>query len=293
MIGSTPRPALRPVPLELPGRGTTVVWDSGARDSGGPALVLLHGVAMTAALNWSGVLPALARRYRVVLFDQRGHGEPLRRGPFRLEDCADDVAAVAARLGIDRVVPVGYSMGGLVAQLVWRRHRRLTAGLVLCSTSRNVAGSPWERSVAMALPGWLAAAAFVPGMHALRADVVGTALLDRDTDPADRERAVAQMRRTTLLDALGAVQAVCSFSSHSWIGGVDVPVAVVITRDDRVVAPARQHKLARAIPGSTVVEVDGGHDVFLEAPGRFATALLTACAAVTEADLGDGVAGAG
>jgi 3-oxoadipate enol-lactonase len=292
MIGSSPRPTLRPVPLELPGRGTTVVWDSGG-PPGAPALVLLHGVAMTAALNWSGVLPALAGRYRVVLFDQRGHGEPLRRGPFRLEDCADDVAAVAARLGLDRIVPVGYSMGGLVAQLVWRRHPRLTAGLVLCSTSRNVAGSPWERSVAVALPGLLAAAAFVPGMHALRADVVGTALLDRDTDPADRERAVAQMRRTTLLDALAAVQAVCAFSSHTWIGGLDVPAAVVVTRDDRVVPPSRQHKLARAIPGSTVVEVDGGHDVFLDAPGRFAAALLAACRAVTGAGLGDGVAGAG
>src|SRR4051812_34376179 len=292
MIGSTARSMLRPVPVELPGRGTTVVWDSGG-PPGAPALVLLHGVAMTAALNWSGVVPVLAAQYRVVLFDQRGHGARLRRGPFRLEDCADDAAAVAARLGIGRIVPVGYSMGGLVAQLLWRRHPRLTAGLVLCSTSRNVAGSPWERSVAITLPGLLAAAAFVPGMHTLRADMVGTALLDRDTDPTDRRRAVEQMRRTTLLDALAAVQAVCAFSSHTWIGAVDVPTAVVLTRDDRVVPPSRQLKLARAIPGSTLVEVDGGHDVFLGAPGRFAAALLSACHAVTAADLGDEVAGAG
>jgi 3-oxoadipate enol-lactonase len=292
MIGSRSRSTLRPVPLVLPGRGPTTVWDSGG-PPGAPALVLLHGVAMTAALNWSEVLPVLAAHHRVVVFDQRGHGERLRRGLFRLEDCADDAAAVAAQLGIDRIVPVGYSMGGLVAQLLWRRHPRLTAGLVLCSTARNVAGSPWERSVAMALPGLLAAATLVPGMHVLRADLVGTALLDRDTDPADREWAVAQMRRTTLLDALAAVQAVCAFSSHTWIGAVDVPTAVVVTRDDRVVPPSRQLKLARAIPGSTVVEIVGGHDVFLDAPLRFAAALLSACDAVTAADLDDDVAGAG
>jgi hypothetical protein len=43
----------------------------------------------------------------------------------------------------------------------------------------------------------------------MHADTVGAALLDRDTDPADRSWAVQQMHRTTLIDALSAVQAVC------------------------------------------------------------------------------------
>ncbi len=76
------------------------------------------------------------------------------------------------------------------------------------------------------------------------------------------------------------MQAVAGFSSHAWIGTVDVPSAVVVTRHDRVVHPHRQHKLARALPRSTVVEIDGGHDVFLEAPARLAAAIEAACAAV-------------
>ncbi len=287
VIGSSPPPAVRRIPVSLPGRGRTVVWEAPG-PPGAPALVLLHGVTLTAELNWSGVIGTLARHYRVVALDLRGHGDGLRGRAFRLEDCADDVAAVAAGLGITRLVAVGYSMGGLVAQLLWRRHPDLTAGLVLCSTARNVAGSPWERSIALTLPGLLTAATLMPPMHALRADLVGSALLDHDTDPVDRAFALAQMRRTTLLDALAAVQAVCSFSSHSWIGAVDVPVAVVLTRDDRVVPARRQLKLARAIPGATVIEIDGGHDVFLDAPGRLAGALLTACSAVLEDGAADG-----
>jgi 3-oxoadipate enol-lactonase len=82
----------------------------------------------------------------VLAFDQRGHGRGLGwAGGYNLEDCADDVAAVAAALGIDRLIVAGYSMGGLIAQLVWRRHRPLTAGLVLCATARNMAGSPSAR----------------------------------------------------------------------------------------------------------------------------------------------------
>ncbi|HXV92988.1 MAG TPA: alpha/beta hydrolase, partial [Pseudonocardia sp.] len=256
-----------------------VVWEVPG-PPGAPALVLLHGVTLTSALNWSAVVGTLARSYRLILLDQRGHGDGLRCRTFRVEDCADDVAAVAAALGIPQVVAVGYSMGGLVAQTLWRRHPRLTAGLVLCSTARNVAGSPWERSVALALPGLVTAATFMPAVHALRADLVGMHLLDRDTDPADRRWALGQMRRTSLLTALSAVQAVCGFTSHSWIGAVDVPTCVIVTRDDRVVPAHRQHRLARAIPGSTLVEIDGGHDVFLDAPGRFAAAVLAACDAV-------------
>jgi pimeloyl-ACP methyl ester carboxylesterase len=231
-------------------------------------------------------VPVLAQDHRVLLLDQRGHGDGSPCSTFRLEDCADDVAAIAAQLGITRLTAVGYSMGGLVAQLLWRRHPRLTAGLVLCSTARNVAGSPWERAVALAMPGMVTAAALFPAVQLMRADIVGAALLDRDTDPADRAWAIQQMRRTTLITALSAVQAVCAFTSHAWIGSVDVPTAVVVTRDDRIVPARRQHKLARALPNSTLIEIDGGHDVFMDVPGRFAAAVQAACDAVHAAPSG-------
>ena len=281
MDGRTPAALLgvRTRSVDLPGRPGTPVWDV-AGPPGAPTLILLHGVTLTAALNWGGVVETLGRSYRVLFFDQRGHGPGSRGAPFRLEDCADDVAAIAGQLGIDQLIPVGYSMGGLVAQLVWQRHPHLVAGLVLCSTSRNVSGGPWEQSAALLMPGLVTAAMWMPGGQAMRADIVGAALLDRDCDPADREWALSEMRRTSLADALAAMQAVCEFTSHSWIGSVDVPTAVVVTRDDRVVPPGRQRKLARALPNAAVIEVDGGHDVFLDAPRRFAAALEAACTAV-------------
>jgi pimeloyl-ACP methyl ester carboxylesterase len=266
--------------VDLPGRPGSTVWDVPGPD-GAPTLVLLHGVTLTSSLNWGGVVETLSRRYRVVLLDQRGHGTAPRTSTFRLEDCADDVAALADHLGIDRLIPVGYSMGGQIAQLVWRRHRELVAGLVLCSTSRNMSGALWEQSAALVMPGLVAAAMWVPGARALRADLIGAALLDHDSDPSDRRWALAEMRRTSLVDALAAMQAVSEFTSHRWIGSVDVPTAVVVTRHDRVVHPGRQRKLALALPGSTVIELDGGHDVFLGSPRRFAAAVDAACAAAS------------
>lgn len=265
--------------MVLPHRGSTAYWDCPG-PAGAPTLLLLHGVTLTAAMNWSGVVPWLTEHYRVVAVDLSG---PVRRPVSGLEEYADDVAALLRALGIARVIPVGFSMGGLVAQSLWRRHPTLTAGLVLCSTSRNVAGSIWDHSVAQLLPALVATASWVPGMHVLGADVLGSSLLDTPLDPAARRWALAEMRRTPLLAALSVVQAACAFSSHTWIGDVDVPAAVVLTRHDRVVPPRRQWKLAQAIPGCSVHEMDGGHSVFLGAPRSFAATLLDACAAVSGA----------
>ena len=65
------------------------------------------------------------RQFNVVALDHRGHGRGLQSDePFRLADCADDVAALVDELGLGPVIVVGYSMGGPIAQLLWRRHPR-------------------------------------------------------------------------------------------------------------------------------------------------------------------------
>jgi pimeloyl-ACP methyl ester carboxylesterase len=242
-------------------------------------------VTLDADLNWSGVIPTLAEHFRVVTLDLRGHGVgPRVRLPYRLEDCADDVAAVVRALGTGPVVAVGYSMGGMVAQVFWRRYPELTAGLVLCATARNVSGSPLEQLTAMMMPFVVGAVGCIPPVFPLGADLVGARLLGEGLDRRVRRDALDRMRRIPLVTALAAMQAVCDFSSHRWISGVDVPTAVVVARHDRVVPPSRQWRLARALPGAEVVEVDGDHDVFLDAPGAFAHALVHACVAVGPAD---------
>ena len=144
--GKTPQPIdLPPGQLvDLPGRGTTCVIDRPG-PPGAPTLILLHALATTAALSWYPSLEALAEHYRVITFDQRWHGRGIRCETFRFEDCADDVVAVADAMGVDKFTVVGYSMGGAIAQLVWRRHRDRVEGLVLAATARNFRGKMTER----------------------------------------------------------------------------------------------------------------------------------------------------
>jgi pimeloyl-ACP methyl ester carboxylesterase len=78
-----------------------------------------------------------------------------------------------------------------------------------------------------------------------------------------------------------AAAALSRFSSREWIGDVDVPAAVVVTELDGIVPPARQHRLAAAIPGATVHPLAGDHDVCVARPKLFVPVLLDACRSVT------------
>ena len=267
--------------VELPGRGVTRVWEcTGPR--GAPTLMLIHGVTFTAELNWGTVFAPLSRHFRVIAIDLRGHGDGISTGGrFRLEDCADDIAALAQVLGISRFVAVGYSMGGMVAQLLYRRHPSLLSGLVLCATARNVLGSPADRLAALALPTWAAAIRWNPFLQPMSAELLGMALMGPVEDPDTARQARAQLRRTSLGTAISAVQSVCEFSSHSWIGQVNVPTAVVVTARDHIVPVSRQLRLARAIPGASVHEVDADHAMCVTRPQLFTQALLQACWSAT------------
>jgi 3-oxoadipate enol-lactonase len=264
--------------VELPGRGTTFVREV-TGPPGAPVVALLHGLSATGGLNWFPAFGALGRHFRVLAVDHRGHGRGIRtRQTFRLEDCADDVAALAGVLKVERLVAVGYSMGGPVAQLLWRRHRDLVCSLVLCATSRNFGGSLAERLFFSTLPVANAAIRLTP--RPLHREAVGRLLAVRPHDPPRRQWALDEFRRNSPRAVVQATGALGRFTSHRWIGEVDVPTAVVVTTRDRLVPPTRQRRLAAAVPGATVHPVQGDHDACVTAARRFVPALVEACQSV-------------
>jgi 3-oxoadipate enol-lactonase len=280
--------------VTLPGRGTTYVREA-AGPEGAPAVVLIHGLTMTGDLNWFGAFSELGRHFRVVAMDLRGHGRGMPAGwGFRLEDCADDVAALVRTLGISQVIVVGYSMGGLVAQLVWRRHPALVRGLVLCSTARNFHGSIAERLIGVFWPAVGVAAQLTPVLHLVGAHLVGANLLGPIEDAAIRHWAHREMARTSMATLAAAIDAVSVFTSHNWIGAVNVPASVVITTRDSVVPASRQLKLAGAIPGAVLHEIHADHGVCVRTPALFGRELVKACRSICdEAPDSDAVGGLG
>ena len=261
----------------LPGRGTTFVRELPGPPRA-PTLLLLHGWTASADLNWFTSFESLGRRYRVVAMDHRGHGRGIRsRRRFRLADCADDAAALLDELGTGPVIAVGYSMGGPVAQLLWHRHPDTVAGLVLCATTRSFATRTQEKLGFVAMGGASFAARLTPGVarQALARRIVG-----ERGDGSIASWIQREVQRTDWTAVLEAGNTLGRFDSSSWIGGVDVPTAVVATMLDGMVAPERQLALARSIPGATLHPVQGDHTSCVTDARRFVPALLAACSSV-------------
>lgn len=265
-------------PVHLPGRGTTVVWDV-AGPVGAPTVVLLHGWTATAQLNWSASVAGLAAHFRVVALDHRGHGHGIRSaGTFSLADCADDVAALVRACDLGPVVLVGYSMGGPIAQLVWRRHPDLVAGAVLCSTADVFAVSARDRRMFGVLDGLAAAARVGSLRHGIERVLRGLAAAKARTRTPGAW-ALEQIARHDWFAVLEAGRALGSHDARSWLGLLDGPTAVVVTTSDEVVPADRQRAMARRLADATVHEIDGGHAACFD-PASFGAAVVAACRSV-------------
>lgn len=275
--------------VELPGRGTTFVTDSPGPTPHAPTVVLLHALACTGLLTWFPVVEPLRRQARVITLDQRWHGRGIRGGPFRLEDCADDVAALLDVLGIEEALIAGYSMGAIVAQRVWRQHPRRVRGLVLAASTDHFQVTPYERLFFSALTAASAASRLLPGRP------VSPELADASTaspdagvaggaDVVDLERialerwALDQFRQTSPAGVTRALTALGRHHSRPWLDAVDVPTSVVVMTRDKVIPTSRQVHLIARIPGAEPYLVPAGHAGCVLDAERFAPVFLQAVA---------------
>jgi len=99
----------------------------------GPPLLFAHGLSANRNVSREELAP-LAGRFRIVVFDQRGHGDSTPIVDSRLYDpgaMAQDIAAILDHLGIERAIVGGESMGAATALLFAREHVERVGALML------------------------------------------------------------------------------------------------------------------------------------------------------------------
>jgi pimeloyl-ACP methyl ester carboxylesterase len=217
------------------------------RHGSGPALLLIPGLGADTRL-FAGLMGPLAATFQVIVFDPRGAGQSDKPpGPYTIEQMANDAVGVLDLLGIEQAVVVGYSMGGRVALSLALDHPARVRRLVLAATS---ASTPPTRVLSRR---WFA-----------------LEVLSRFPTPGDRQPRWAwecQRRASATYDATARLSEIA------------VPTLILHGQRDHITPPTQAHQMHRAILGSTLVEVPGGHISlatrqrrrFLEEVSAFAT----------------------
>ena len=257
---------------QVPGAGDLFYRDTGDPPGGSRGtILLLHGWMVPTDAHWFRTFWILHEQgYRVIALDARGHGRGLRQEPFSLTGCAADAAALIRYLDCGPVLCVGYSMGGLIAQLMAKRHPHEVAGAVLAATSTELRESLLLQLVWTgmgAFQWWLRLAPRWSWSLAVNAVVRG--------DEETTDWVVGELRRGSAEDIAEAGREIGRFDSRPWLEDVRQPMVVLITCTDLLVPESRQRELAHRLE-APVVEVMSDHLAPATTPRRFHRGLLEA-----------------
>ena len=216
---------------------------------------------------WDDQLPALADRFRVLRYDQRGHGRsPAPPGPYTVGELGGDVLDLMDRLGLERVSFCGVSMGGMTGMWLAINAPDRLDRLALCCTSAHL--PPREM--------WTERAATVRA-HGI--EPVVDSQLERWFTPSAGPDLVDRTRRALLATPpegyAGCCEAIGSHDLRSELGAIRAPTLVLSAPDDPATPPEHGRVVADAVEGARFVVLERGrHLAAAEEPERFAQALL-------------------
>src|SRR6201993_1380567 len=102
----------------------------------GPAVLLSHGYSATCRM-WDGQIAALRDRYRLIVWDMRGHGEsdyPADPAAYSEALTVADMAALLDEVGARRAIVGGLSLGGYMSLAFYRAHPQRVEALLIIDT---------------------------------------------------------------------------------------------------------------------------------------------------------------
>ena len=253
----------------------------------GPVLVC-HPGGPGFSSAYLGDLAGLWERFTLVILNPRGtdgSDRPADRDAYHLNDYVSDLDHLRQHLGLDRMLLLGYSHGGVVAQAYASAYPDRIARLVLASTSARF--GPEQETATQAAKDKRSGEPWYP-------DAVGAVIEDDAlasmTDEQLREIVFRGMpfyfarfgaAEAGYLDTFSSEninadamkvfgEEIPSLDLRSRIASITAPTLVITGEEDFICGPVCAAEMTRAIPGAREVIIgDAGHMVFVEQPQAF------------------------
>jgi len=239
-------------------------------DGEGPWLVFSHSLACSTRM-WAPQIAAFSKRFKVLCYDTRGHGQSSAPAqPYTLEQLADDAKALFDGLGIKSCHWVGLSMGGMIGQTFALKYPGVFKTMTLADTT--------SRYPADALPLWQARieTATKSGME----PIVQPMLERWFTEPYRKRGApiindiAGAIRATPPAGFIGCCHAIPKIDVTKHLREVKCPTLVIVGEHDPGTPPEMAREIHANLPGSELVVIpEAAHLSNVEQPDAFNAAI--------------------
>jgi len=234
-----------------------------------PAILVAHSLGADLT-QWDPQMDSLARRFRVIRYDSRGHGHTeATPGLYSVEQLGRDALAVLDALGVKKTHYMGLSLGGIVGMWLLANAPERIDRAILANTSACFGHADlWNGRIRHALS---------EGMDSLAGPTMDR-WFTRDfheSDPGAIERIAARFRATSPEGYAATAAALRDADLREAIRGVQNRVLVIVGTQDPAATPAAGGLIADSIRGSRLVALDAAHLSNIEAANAFNRAMVS------------------
>src|SRR5271156_144278 len=249
--------------MKIKANGITINYQVDGPDNA-PCLVFSNSLAATIAM-WDEQASALKNKFRVLRYDQRGHGgSEAPAGRYAFDTLLADALGLLDALRIDKAHFAGLSMGGATALGLAERHADRLDRIIVCDSpcqSTPQSAQQWEERIAVAQK---------QGIEVLVEPTVGRWFPPETVakNPPHLDKVRAMIRTTPVNGFIGCAAAL---AAHDYAAAVaTVQCRILFLTGDKDAAAAPMRKLAEKLPWSRYFEISGaGHISNMDRPWEF------------------------
>lgn len=236
---------------------------------GAPPLMLSNSLGTNLRM-WDPQVPALTKKFRLIRYDQRGHGQSdAPANVYSIERLALDSLAILDHLKVGKTDFCGLSMGGFTGQWLARFYPQRLNRLVLANTAaKSQTPHNWNLRIANVKKG---------GIEAIADTVIGIWMTKeyRDKNPEVAANMRAMMIATNPVGYIGCCGAIRDMDQRWGVQFISTPTLIICGRQDNATPPKDSDYLHASIPGSKLITLDAGHISNVERAEEFTGALET------------------
>lgn len=232
----------------------------------GDPLVLIAGYASDHTI-WNLLFDELSQRFQVLAFDNKGIGQTRdEETPFTIEEMATDTYQLIQELGLIRPTLVGHSMGGVISQLIAKKHPNFLSNLIILNAAEKI-----NRRTLMALESFIR---LLKEGASINTVIEASFPWFYSPEFLSNQQNINLMMQTimsnpfpqTFDDLIRQMNALNSFKAEQYPQPILTPTLVIGAKEDIICLPEESAQLAKRITNSRLIMLAKGHVTPVEEP---------------------------